>query len=457
MFRVKNSLLPVASLGSSIIRKIARRSGWLRRRSQSALDPVLLVQALIASVAHGRISLREIAIEIGLLSSRTISKQGLSKRINAQAVRFIKQLTSEALCKAASTATTLSGQIVGVRRILISDSTSLNLHESLAEHFPGATNHTPKTAAQVRLQVTVDLLGGHWLEARPDPYKRNDHQAAMDIVESILRKKDLVIRDLGYASARYFRAVKAKGAFFLSRLSSNIGVFSEDGEKLDVMKLARTFAPCTGDTFSRKVQISTSEHFECRLVVIRLPQEVGDRRRRELNRKAKDRGLKPYSKRYLAMQDWLIFVTNLDEDQVTDDQVHELYQMRWRIESIFKLCKSHTSLRKAAGHRTNRHHAELLVWSCLLMMTLLSTQGLFRLSGSGGRKVVEISIFKSIARVLGWFALSIEISCAGSIEVLMERLIRQQSYHDRYETRTRISMPDRLKIALGDHFQELLG
>jgi len=457
MFRVKNSILPLASLGHSLIHKVARSSGWLQRSSSSALDPVHLVQALIASVARGTISLREIAIEIGLLSSRTISKQGLSKRIDATAVRLIKQVTAETLCKAASSATSLSGQITGVERILVSDSTTLSYHQSLAEHFPGATNHTPKTAAQVRLQVTIDLLGGRWLEARPDPYKRSDQNAALDIVESIVRKKDLVIRDLGYASVRYFRAVKGKGAFFLSRLSSNVSLFSEDGEKLDVIDLARTFAPCAGDTFSKRVRISASEHFECRLVVIRLPQEVANQRRRELNKKAKDRGLKPYSKRYLAMQDWLIFVTNLDEDQVTDNQVHELYQMRWRIENIFRLCKSDTSIRKAAGHRTNRHHAELLVWSWLLMMILLSTRGLFRLSGLGGRDVVEISIFKSIARVLQWVALSIEISCAGSVEVLMERLIRQQSYHDRYETRKRISMPDRLEIALSDHFQELLG
>lgn len=453
---MQNSILPVVALGRSIIDSFARKSGWLQRSgSDTALTPGIFIQALVASVACGHRSFRELAIEVGLLSGKTISKQGLSKRINAQSVELFKQVTAEALRRSAFSATQLSGQISKVGRILVGDSSTVALHSSLAEHFPGATNHTEATAAQVRIQLTFDLLGGRWLQADLDAYRRNDQRAALDIVGTIIQAGDLIIRDLGYASVRCFRAIREKQAYFLSRLASNIGVFEPDGEALDILKLARTYAPRPGDTFTKRVGISASEHFNCRIVIIRVPQEIGDKRRRQLNERARRRGNKAHSKKYLALQDWMIFVTNLDEDQVTDLQLHELYQLRWRIENIFKLSKSHTALLRVAGHRTNKHHAELMIWSWLLMMITLSAQGIFRL-WERGVGAIEESIFKSISKVLLWVTLSIELACAGSATELMERLIYQQQYHDRYEKRGRVSLAQRLTMALQPHPADLL-
>jgi hypothetical protein len=392
---MQNSILPIIIFGRSAIDKFARQSGWLQRLGPGkALTPSIFIQALIASIACGQRSLRELAVEVGLLSGKTISKQGLSKRINASAVDFLKQVSAEALRHAACSATQLSGQIARVGRVLVGDSSTLALHPSLAEHFPGATNQTDKVAAQVRFQLTFDLLGGRWLQAALDPYKRNDRSAALDIIDTIIRAGDLIIRDLGYASIKCFRAIGKKRAYFLSRLAPNTGVSDQDAQALDLLELARTCAPRPGDTFTKEVKLGADEHFDCRLVIIRVPKEIGDKRRRHLHEEAKRRGAKTHRKSYLALQDWMIFVTNLDEEQATNAQLHELYQLRWRIENIFKLSKSHTALLKSAGHRTNRHHAELLIWSWLLMMITLSSQGIFRLGGPGGEEVIEVSILK---------------------------------------------------------------
>jgi hypothetical protein len=449
---MQNSILPVVAVGRSLIQKIARSSGWLRRASSDrALTPAIFVQALVASVASGQRSLRALAVEVGLLSGRTISKQGLSKRIDASAVKFLKQVTARALRQIAGSATELGGQIAGVRRILVGDSSTLPLHPTLSEHFPGATNQTDKVAAQVRFQLTFDLLGGRWLQAALDPYPRNDKSAALDIVKTVVEAGDLIIRDLGYATIESFRAIGKAGAYFLSRLPPVVGAYDPGdpgGRMLDILTLARTRAPRPGDTYSREVELGAEQRFGCRLVIIRVPKEVGDQRRRKLNEEAKRRGSKAHRKAYLALQDWMVFVTNLDEQQASDAQLHELYQLRWRIENIFKLSKSQTDLLKVAGHRTNRYHAEALIWAWLLMMITLSGQGIFRLCGEGGRDVVEVSIFKSIDKVLRWFVFGIEQACAGSIPELMRRLAKQQEYHDGYEKRSRITMADRLKMAM---------
>jgi hypothetical protein len=462
---MQNSILPIVVVGRSLIQKFARQSGWLQRAdSDRALTPSIFIQALVASVCFGQRSLRELAIEVGLLSGKSISKQGLSKRINAKAVDFLKQVTAEALRTAACSAQQLSGQIDGITRILVGDSSTLALHHSLAEHFPGATNHTDKTAAQMRFQLTFDILGGRWLQAALDPYKRNDKRAALDIVGTIVQAGDLIIRDLGYATIKCFREIENKGAYFLSRLLPNVRIFDASGNDLDILKLARAHAPCPGDTFTKRIQMGADERFNCRLVIIRVPKEIGDKRRRHLNEEAKRRGKKSHRKAYLELQDWMIFVTNLNEQQAGDKQLHELYQLRWRIENIFKLSKSQTALLKVASHRTNRYHAETLIWSWLLMMITLSGQGMFRLcapcgpaSPAGEVEVIEASIYKSIGKIVNWFGMSIELACAVDIPTLMGRLASQQEYHDRYEKRQRISMPARLNRALEFEPNLLLG
>ena len=462
---MQNSISSLVAVGHSLIEKFARQTGWLQRTSPGkALTASILIQALIASVACGQRSLRELAIEVGLLTGKTISKQGLSKRLNAKTVELLKQVTAAALKEVACSAQQLSGQIPGISRILIGDSSTLTLHQSLAEHFPGATNHTDKTAAQVKFQLTFDLLGGRWLQADIQPYKRNDQSAALDIVRTIVQAGDLIIRDLGYATIESFRQINSKGAYFLSRLAANVGIFGIDGDSLDILKLARAFAPKPGDTFTKEIQLGGSKRFKCRLVIIRVPHEIGEKRRRHLNQEAKRRGKKTHRKSYLALQDWMIFVTNLDEGQAGNKQLHELYQLRWRVENIFKLSKSQTALLKVVGHRTNRHHAEVLLWAWLLMMISMSRQGFFRLcapcepsSSAGGIEVIKASIFKSVEKIMLWFAISIELACAGDIPTLMKRLSAQQEYHDQYEKRRRISMPDRLNRALELEPNRLLG
>lgn len=449
---MQNRLLPIA-IGRSVLDRLARQTRWLQRQSK-VLTPAIFIQALVAAVSSGQRSLRELAIEIGLLTGETISKQSLAERINGNAVELLKQVTAETLRNVTSTASSLAvGKIKRVSRILIGDSSTLTLHRSLSEHFPGATNQSDRQAAQVRFQLTFDLISGRWLHVSLDSYLRNDREAALDIVQTILRKGDLIIRDLGYASTRCFKAIIEQGAFFLSRLHTSARVFDVAGSAIDLLKLARRNAPKPNDTFTTKVLVGADDQLACRLVIIRVPDEIGDQRRRRLNQEAKRKGRNVHQSAYLELQNWMIFVTNLDEDQVSEQQLHELYQMRWRIENIFKLSKSQTGLLKLAGHRTNKHHAEVLIWAWLLMMISLSRQGVFRLveHHSQGNEAITASVFKSIGKILQWIPLSIELAHAGDTSALLERLREQQDYHDCYERRQRISLPQRFQMALSSH------
>ncbi len=114
--------------------------------------------------------------------------------------------------------------------------------------------------------------------------------------------------------------------------------------------------------------------------------------------------------------------------------------------------KSLTHLKSITEHRTNPYHLETLLWAWVLLMISMGRMGVFRLleeSAHGAPcEVVTTSISKSLERIFAWVAPMIQLAAAGDFATLMERLGAQQNYHDRYEKRSRVSMPDRVAIAL---------
>jgi hypothetical protein len=315
-------------------------------------------------------------------------------------------------------------------------------------------------AAQCRFQLVFDLISGKWLEAKLDPYQRNDRTAAWDIVDYIVEKGDLIIRDLGYAVTGCLQAIADKGAYFLSRLNTVAAVLNEDGQRIDLLALARDKAPEVGDCFSVAIRLSKTERLACRLVVINEGEQVGNCRRRRLNKDSKRRG-SSHTKEYLALQNWTLLVTNLPEQSASEIQLKELYRIRWRIENVFKICKSHTSLEKMAAHNSNQHHVQLMIWGWILFMIGLTMRGILAiaelnpLANSGDVdqlyeiKATDRSVFKAIAKIIEWTKLQIELTAAGSIEELLRRLGEQSRYHDRYDKRAdRISLPRRFELAI---------
>jgi len=449
---VKISLLPPLLLPSAVT-KLARETGWLARK-QKVCSPLVFVEALVSSVSCGYRSFREIATEIGLLTGKTISKQALSERFNEKGVEFMKKVVAGALREAVQPqADSALRNLPRIVRILVGDSSTIALNRSLASVFPGATNQSGIDSAQLKFQLTLDLLTGRWLQTDLSSYKKPDQSASRDVLAATLKPGDLIIRDLGYTVVETFGEIAAAGAFYLSRHLQGTALFDPSSkQRLELYKLASERAALPGKTFSMEVLMGAGSMLPCRLVFIRVPQEIADGRRRKLKEKAKRKGRSAPTKIHLALQDWSFYVTNLDETQAGNTQLYELYQLRWRVENIFKIAKSQTGLLKIAGHRTNRDHVEMLIWAWVLLMISMGKLGIFRLveiaSGSPSPEVVEASIFKGIDRILQWIAPAIELAAAGSFEALMERLRQQQRYHDCYEKRSRVSMPQLVEKAL---------
>lgn len=437
------------------------------RRTPKKLSPHHFLSSVLSTVAEGEPALREMAIQVGLRSNDTLAKQSLWERISTpMAVDFFKECVKNAFQNNLTSLCPVE-PLVGIQRILIGDSSAVKLHRSLNESFPGGSNKN-KQCAQVRLQCTLDLLSGQWVDGGFERYLRQDAKAAHDLVENgVLQAGDLVVRDLGYAVLNSFAEIAKKGAFYLSRLHPQWNIYAdESGGKVDLIALLERNAAVSGNAFRMKIRIGNRQQLNCELIAVRVPEAVAATRRRRARERAKRKGV-TYTKRYMKFQNWTLLVTNMPESSASLDQLCELYRLRWRIEMFFKACKSHTWLEKLACHRTNRYHAEVLLWAWLLLMIGLSGQSVFAMAevqfvagkkpgrigdpptGITRFRILNRSLFKIMPQLLRIVALSLLHTSIPNGTSLIERFVIQCEYHNVYEKRkSRISLPQRLQSIL---------
>ena len=437
------------------------------QRQAKKMVPHHFFNSVLASVADSEPTLRSMAIGAGLQRGDTIAKQSFWERISKpEAVAFFKACVMEAFKTNLKSVCPVE-PLNGIGRILIGDSSAIELHRSLNEIFPGGSNQN-KQSAQLRLQCTLDLLSGQWVDGGFERYLRQDAKAAHDLVEkNVLKKADLIIRDLGYAVIDSFAGIAAKDAFFLSRLHPQWNVYSDaaKGDKLDLITLLEQKAIVEGSCFRMKVRIGSRQKMPCELIAVRIPAAVAATRRRRAREVARRKGV-THTKRYMRLQNWTLLVTNLDESSATIDQLCELYRLRWRVEMFFKLCKSHTPLKKIACHRTNPYHAEVMLWAWLFLMVGLSSQSVFAMAEvrifpppqfeaqrpftvHPRLHVLNRSAFKIMPQLLRLISYAIKTQWLPDGATLVERILVQCDYHNQYEKRNdRISLPQRLRSML---------
>jgi hypothetical protein len=334
--RFQDCLRPLAEkIASSNVDLLARQTGFVRRTPKK-LTPAgfLLTACLFALQTCG--SLAAFAQLWAMLHQQTLSKQAVHKRCSAAAVAFLEAVL-QAVLRSLLTLPSLLGPLTApFGRILIQDSTILGLPRKLAAFFPGPANQRDKIQASLRIQATLDLLQNQWVAFRLSPFTCNDQSASPQILEG-LRKNDLIIRDLGYFALSVFQQIHQCGAYFLSRWRSGVQVFlGEAGEKADLVKLFGASALWEGAVLLGK------EKLPAWLIAARLPEQVAAERRRKA-RSNRDRRAN-HSSEYFQLLGWNIFVTNVPPNLLSADVLVKLYELRWRIEIIFKAWKSHFNM-----------------------------------------------------------------------------------------------------------------
>jgi hypothetical protein len=288
------------------------------------------------AVSGGYTSLRKIATEANSEHSISLSKQGLDDRFSSKSVSFSKKLLEEAIHNQVMDPVSYDATQL-FNRVLIKDSTRFDLHESLQENFPSFGGDASKAGASI--QFEFDLKKGEITDLDLQSGLDRDSKDAIKKKYEI-QSGDLIIRDLGYYSIEVIQSICSKNAFFISRLyhSSNVYGSKQGKSKIDFNAIYNQMH-ATKITHMELDVFVGKEKTSMRLVICLLPEETYEKR--VVNRKKQNKRRKyNITDEYKARAHFNLFVTNIDEKDISSEVICNFYRIRWQIELAFKVWKS---------------------------------------------------------------------------------------------------------------------
>ena len=329
--------------------ELGRATGVIQRRRKFTAVSLLrmLVLTLLRKPDAKATDFQSTAAQLGL----DVTSTAVENRFTPQLVGFLRAVLERTVLRvlAASPQTVdLLNKFTSVR---IGDSSTIALPDELADQFPGCGGIL-RGAGRDEDPPAVGLP--HRLDPPTANHPRAHSDATNPIAQEVAPAGSLSLFDLGYFCLDRFQNLTRAGAFWISRLQHGTSVFDAQGQPLALLQYLRQQ---TGSgPIDVSVLLGVSHRLPCRLIALRVPQEVADRRRQKAYVKAQKHGRVP-SREYLEWQDWTIFVTNCEPELLTWEAVVVLYRARWQIELMFKLWKSHNRL---ATHRAGAAAEEQL-------------------------------------------------------------------------------------------------
>jgi len=319
---------------SSIADRIARETGFVQRESK--LSGALFTQTLVFGwLANADATLEELAQTAATVGVE-ITAQGLDDRFNQAAAECMRRILESAV------GTTIAANVVVVpilqkfTGVYIQDSTTITLPDTLADIWHGSgENAANETVAGLKLQVQFDYSTGQMSQLIPQDGIAQDRDAP--IQQTPLPPGALRLADMGYFALPVLADLAAQGVYWLTRSPVNTVMLTLLGEHLDLLTWLRQADAAEID---QDILLGKEQRLPCRLVAVRVPQEVADRRRAQLHKHARHKG-QAVSQARLALADWTILVTNISQEMLTVREILVLARCRWQIELLFKLWKSH--------------------------------------------------------------------------------------------------------------------
>lgn len=309
-----------------------RDSGLIQR--VRAFTGATFVQTLVfAWLGNPDATLANLAQTAATLGVR-ITGQGIADRFSFASAACLAQVLTAAIAQtvvATPTDLALLNRFAGV---VVIDGSVIGLPAELAIEFSGSANQTGDHAG-LKLGVGLDLTTGrldgpHLMAAR-------SHDRLLPIQDQPVAPGVLRLADLGFFDLTVLAALSAQRASWLTRLQVGTVVSDVQGHRLDLLTLLRRQCQRTLDL---PVLLGVRDRLPCRLLAERVPKAVADERRQRAREEARRRG-QTVSARGLTLADWTIRVTNVPVAQLSVAAAMVLGRVRWQIELLFKLWKSH--------------------------------------------------------------------------------------------------------------------
>jgi Transposase DDE domain len=262
-----------------------------------------------------------------------VSAQAVEQRITPALRDSLAQLWQAAVKCVVCSEARVTPLLAKFTHVFIGDSSTISLTDALAGEFPGCGGSYGSGQAALKLQVIWDFLSGRLWRMTCEAGKQNDSTSS--VMDETPPAGSLSIFDLGYFSLERFLRWQTAGAHWISRGISDLLVWDGDESR----DLHEWLAAQPAGVIDRRIAVGAAR-LPCRIIALRAPAEVAARRRQKARDKAAKKGRQPTA-RHLATCDWTVFLTSCPDELLTWKEVVVLYRVRWQIELLFKLWKSH--------------------------------------------------------------------------------------------------------------------
>jgi Transposase DDE domain len=339
--------------------ELARRCGVVRRQRKFTGQTLLrvLVLTLLRQPDATTTDFLATAATLGL----DVSATALAKRWQAgqPLIDFLRQALERALRHTVASQPAAADLLQRFTAVFVGDSSVIPLPDELAGAFAGCGGKAAASRAALKLHVLWDLKTGRLEQLHVTAGRTGDAHGPIAVGQAA--PGTLLVYDLGYFDVGRLAELDGHRARFISRLQHGTAVGDRSGRPLDLLAHLRRQPPGVVDQL---VLLGAGLRLACRLLAVRVPEEVAARRRQQARAKARDHG-REASATYLELLGWNLFVTNCPAAELSWRAVVVLYRARWQVELLFKLWKSHNGLARcragaAAPERLAVFYAKLL-------------------------------------------------------------------------------------------------
>jgi hypothetical protein len=304
-------------------------------------------------------------VRAGFSHDVIISAQGLDKRFTRTAAEFVKGVLEEALGQVIKASAAVEVEILQrFSYIYVVDGSVITLPDELHELWQGTGGAGGSSRSAVKLDTCIELNKGQ-LQCSLQHGKQSDTRNPL--ANAVYERGSLRLQDLGYFNLERMKAQSERGEYWISRYQINTALFDEQGKAIDLSSLLHGLKLTGVRQQEYRVELGVKTHLKARLLLMALPEAAAARCRAKMKENANNNG-RTVTQASLALCDWKILITNAEPELLSLKDCVLLYSVRWQIELLFKLWKSHSKLGRSNSANPWRRLCELYAKLLIVMI-----------------------------------------------------------------------------------------
>lgn len=200
-----------------------------------------------------------------------------------------------------------------------------------------------------RLHCAFDLFGLTYRTIEITPISQGEK-----LSRHMMQRGDIVLADRVYGTITGISYVRESGADFIVRYrTKGFKLSDKQGRPIQLLEELNGLKPKESKSI-HGYYTSEGKKYPVRMVAQRKDPSATEQAHRKMERTAKRKNRKPPSQEALALNEYIILATSLDE---SDGRILELYRARWQIEEVFNRLKTLYAFGEVPSKQEDAVHA----------------------------------------------------------------------------------------------------